>query len=205
MSRKPNRRSDRFVDRERLLTAIGACREKITREQARMEVCGPLYHSSSTVVAAIDGLALMLTGRRDYFHLTGHGVHAEVRNSGTGRDAMLAAGNLFANLPERRTEEEVTSLVEFPGARIERIVSTGQASPPGFWYDQEQFEWVALLKGSAGVVFEGEDTPRILRPGDHVEIPARRRHRVEWTDPTEPTVWLALHSVYPSAESSRLK
>ena len=78
MPRKPNRRSDRFVDRERLLAAIGACRETITREQSRMEVCGPLYHSSSTVVAAIDGLALMLTGRRDYFHLAGHGVHEDV-------------------------------------------------------------------------------------------------------------------------------
>ncbi|XCP57548.1 hypothetical protein RVU70_18670 (plasmid) [Methylocystis echinoides] len=64
---------------------------------------------------------------------------------------------------------------------------------------------MVLLTGSAGVVFEGEDTPRILRPGDHVEIPVRRRHRVEWTDPTEPTVWLAVHLVDPSAESSRLK
>ena len=91
MPRKPNRRSDRFVDRERLLAAMGACRETITREQARMEVCGPLYHSSSTVVAAIDGLALMLTGRRDYFHLTGHGVHEDVRSAATERNAMVAS------------------------------------------------------------------------------------------------------------------
>jgi cupin 2 domain-containing protein len=165
MPRKPNRRSDRFVDRERLLAAIGACRKEMTREQSRMEVCGPLYHSSSTVVAAIDGLALMLTGRRDYFHLTGHGVHEDVRKTATGRDAMLAAGNLFANIPEHLTEEEFTALAELPGARIERIVSTGQASPAGYWYDQEQTEWVILLSGSAGLLFEGEDAPRILRPG----------------------------------------
>lgn len=193
MPRKPNRRSDRFVDRERLLAAIGACREEMTREQSRMEVCGPLYHSSSTVVAAIDGLALMLTGRRDYFHLAGHGVHEEMRNAATGRKAMLAAGDLFANVPERLAEEEFTVLAEFPGTRIERIVSTGQASPPGFWYDQEQTEWVVLLRGSAGLMFEGEDALRILRPGNYVEIPAHLRHRVEWTDAAEPTIWMAVH------------
>nr|WP_281932788.1 cupin domain-containing protein [Methylocystis iwaonis] len=101
---------------------------------------------------------------------------------------------MFANIPEHLTEEEVTILAEFPGARIERIVSTGQASPPGFWYDQEQTEWVILLSGSAGLVFEGEDAPRILRPGDYVEIPAHLRHRIEWTDVAEPTVWLAVHA-----------
>ncbi|MGJ0507704.1 MAG: cupin domain-containing protein [Methylocystis sp.] len=175
------------------MAAIGTCPEKITREQSRMEVCGPLYHSSSTVVAAIDGLALMLTGRRDYFHLAGHGVHEDVRNTATRRNAMVVAGNLFSNIPQRLAEEEFTVLAEFSGARIERIVTTGQASPPGFWYDQEQTEWVVLLSGSAGLLFEGEDAPRILRPGDYVEIPARRRHRVEWTDATQPTVWLAVH------------
>ncbi|RTL78605.1 MAG: cupin domain-containing protein [Hyphomicrobiales bacterium] len=106
---------------------------------------------------------------------------------------MVVAGNLFAKIPQRLAEEEFTVLAEFPSARIERIVSTGQASPPGFWCDQEQTEWVVLLSGSAGLLFEGEDAPRILRPGDYVEIPARRRHRVEWTDATQPTVWLAVH------------
>lgn len=106
---------------------------------------------------------------------------------------MLAAGNLFANAPARSAEEEVTILAQFPGARIERIVSTGQSSPPGFWYDQEQVEWVVLLSGSAGLLFEGEAAPRILRPGDYIEIPAHARHRVEWTDANELTVWLAVH------------
>ena len=66
-------RSDRFVDRARLLASMGACRETITREMARMQVGGPLYYSASTVLAAIDGFALLLTGERDYFHLKGHG------------------------------------------------------------------------------------------------------------------------------------
>lgn len=83
---------------------------------------------------------------------------------------------------------------EFRGARIERIVSPGQASPPGFWYDQEQVEWVVLLSGSAGLLLEGESEPRVLRPGDYVEIPARQKHRVEWTDPKEATVWLTVHT-----------
>jgi cupin 2 domain-containing protein len=106
---------------------------------------------------------------------------------------MLATRNLFANVPEGLIEEEITILAEFPGARIERIVSTGQASQPGFWYDQEQTEWVVLLSGSAGFLFEGEVAQRTLRPGDYLEIPAHARHRVEWTDANESTVWLAVH------------
>ncbi|MBU6529261.1 cupin domain-containing protein (plasmid) [Methylocystis sp. MJC1] len=86
----------------------------------------------------------------------------------------------------------VTSPCRF--TRIERIVSTGQASPLGFWYDQEQTEWVVLLSGSAGLMFEGEDALHILRSGSYVEIPAHLRHRVEWTDAAEPTVWLAVHA-----------
>ena len=80
-----------------------------------------------------------------------------------------------------------------PGARIERILSTGQASPAGFWYDQDWTEWVFLLSGSAGLLIEGEDAPRVLRPGAYLEIPVHRRHRVEWTDADQPTVWLAIH------------
>jgi cupin 2 domain-containing protein len=115
------------------------------------------------------------------------------KNEYRTKEAMLATRNLFANVPERLIDEEITILVEFPGARIERIVSTGQASQPGFWCDQEQAEWVVLLRGSAGLLFEGEAAPRSLRPGDYVEIPAHARHRVEWTDANEATVWLAVH------------
>jgi cupin 2 domain-containing protein len=101
--------------------------------------------------------------------------------------------NIFDGLPERLEEERIDDLVSVPGLRIERIVSTGQASPPGFWYDQDWSEWVMVLSGSAGLRFEGEAEPRRLGPGDHVAIPAHVRHRVEWTDPAQPTVWLAVH------------
>ena len=84
-------------------------------------------------------------------------------------------------------------LVRTPHLRLERIVSIGHATPAGHWHDQDRDEWVLLLRGSAGLRFEGDAAAVTLRPGDHVLIPAHRRHRVEWTDAAEPTVWLALH------------
>ena len=102
-------------------------------------------------------------------------------------------GNLVAALPRYLEVEQTTALVANEELRIERIVSTGQASPPGFWYDQEWSEWVLLVAGSAALLFEGEAEPRVLRPGDYLLIPAHRRHRVAWTDVDHPTVWLAVH------------
>ena len=52
---------------------------------------------------------------------------------------------------------------------------------------------MALLTGGAGLRFEDEAELRVLRPGDYLLIPAHRRHRVDWTDPEAPTVWLVLH------------
>lgn len=101
--------------------------------------------------------------------------------------------NLFASLPVQLDEELVDVLARGERVRIERIVSTGQASREGFWYDSAQAEWVVLLGGEAGLLLEGEDAPRHLRPGDHVLIPAHRRHRVEWTSGEGPTVWLAVY------------
>ena len=103
-------------------------------------------------------------------------------------------GNLFAGIDEEKRDEELlTTLAERPGGRIERIVSTGQASPPGFWYDQDWGEWVVLLTGAARLRLAEEAEARRLAPGDWVDIPAHCRHRVEWTDPDRPTVWLAVH------------
>lgn len=83
-------------------------------------------------------------------------------------------------------------LVKSPGVRIERILSRGHHSPEGFWYDQEESEWVVVLQGSAIVRFEGEDQPLRLTAGDYLLIPPHRRHRVDWTTPDEPTLWLAI-------------
>jgi cupin 2 domain-containing protein len=102
-------------------------------------------------------------------------------------------GNLFADVPRSLGAERIDVLVTLRTARVERIVSTGHATPAGEWYDQADDEWVLLLTGSARLRLEDEPSPRELRPGDWLLIPAHRRHRVEATDPDVPTVWLALH------------
>ncbi len=107
--------------------------------------------------------------------------------------AVIETGNLFANAPAALAEELFETLLGAPGVRVERIVSTGQATPAGQWLQQERVEWVALLSGSAGLLFDGEAAARVLKPGDWVTIPARARHRIEWSDATAPTVWLAMH------------
>lgn len=104
-----------------------------------------------------------------------------------------ATGNLFANLTPPAAEERFETLIEQDGLTLERIVSTGQATPEGEWLDQPRAEWVVLLKGAAGLRFQDEPDIRQLRPGDYLLIPAHARHRVEWTSESEPTVWLAFH------------
>ena len=106
---------------------------------------------------------------------------------------MIKGGNLFADIRPAQADEAATTLAERPGAVVERIVSTGQASPEGFWYDQNWTEWVVVLAGEAGLSIEGEAGPRTLRPGDWLELPAGLRHRVDWTASHRPTVWLAVH------------
>ena len=97
--------------------------------------------------------------------------------------------NLFADLPTDLLEE---LLAVNKHVRIERVVSTGHASPEGFWYDQEETEWLVVLKGESKLLFEGDDEPIHMKMGDHINIPAHRKHRVEWTTPNEPTQWLAV-------------
>lgn len=99
--------------------------------------------------------------------------------------------NVFEDIPENAPEELFTELLRAENVRIERIVSFGQNSPDGFWYDQKENEWVLLLEGSATLKFEQGDSVD-LRPGDHLNIPSKQRHRVEKTDPNGRTVWLAV-------------
>lgn len=102
-------------------------------------------------------------------------------------------GNLLAQLPRELPEEFFETIAERGEVCIERIVSSGHATPEGYWYDQAWDEWVLVLTGSAGLLLEGETSPRALVPGDYLMIPAGRRHRVEWTDADLHTVWLAVH------------
>ena len=104
---------------------------------------------------------------------------------------MTRSSNLFADLPQQMPEEVFTTLLEAAGVRIERIISHGHTSPEGFWYDQDQHEWVLVLQGAARLRLE--DRVVDLKPGDFLHLPAHQKHRVEWTTPAEPTVWLAVH------------
>jgi cupin 2 domain-containing protein len=102
---------------------------------------------------------------------------------------MMSSGNVYEKLPDHAVDREIsTLLLERPSLRIERIVSTGQATPEGEWYDEDTDEWVLLLAGSARLRMEGEDEDRDLVPGDWLLLPAHCRHRVTWTQSTPPTV-----------------
>jgi len=104
---------------------------------------------------------------------------------------VTAPANLFFDIPANLPDELVQTLLATPAVRIERIVSLGHASPESFWYDQDESECVLLVKGAARLRFD--DGQIELTPGSFVNIPAHKRHRVEWTDPGEPTIWLAIH------------
>jgi cupin 2 domain-containing protein len=102
----------------------------------------------------------------------------------------MSLTNIFSDVPSALRDELVQVLLTKADFRIERIVSHGHASPDGFWYDQEQNEWVLLLKGAAKLRFENDLVE--MKSGDFINIPAHRRHRVEWTTPDEPAIWLAV-------------
>jgi cupin 2 domain-containing protein len=104
----------------------------------------------------------------------------------------MRKGNIYSSVPERFPDEIMETLVDSGKVRIQRIISDSHCSPEEFWYDQVESEFVLLLEGSAALRFEGENEIVLLKPGDWVDIPAHVRHRVEWTDPKQKTVWLAV-------------
>ncbi len=110
---------------------------------------------------------------------------------GNGPTLMSTPVNLFAPLPDARTAEVFTDLLVTPGCRIERIVSYGQTTPLDRPYRQPHAEWVMVVSGAARVMMDGAET--VLAPGDHLLIPADTEHLVTFTDPDQPTVWLAVH------------
>ena len=108
----------------------------------------------------------------------------------------MELSNIFSGIPNGAGEEVFETIWITDHFHLERIVSSGQATSPGEWLEEPADEWVIVLAGSAGLLFEGRGEPTVLHPGDYVHIPAHRRHRVEWTAAERKTVWLALH--YPS-------
>lgn len=101
--------------------------------------------------------------------------------------------NIFFSLPEKQLDAEVfETLFQNSNVRLERIITTGQITPDDQWYDQEQDEWVILLKGQATLLLENEGEIS-LQSGDYVFIKAHQKHKVSWASPDEVCVWLALH------------
>ncbi|WP_226581743.1 cupin domain-containing protein [Acuticoccus sediminis] len=108
---------------------------------------------------------------------------------------LPATGNLFAALPAAgAAEEEFATLLTLPGVRVERIVSRGHSTPGSEWYDQAWDEWVLVFAGEAAILIDGEAEPRRLGRGDWLFLPRHVRHRVTYTAPDTPTVWLAVHA-----------
>ena len=109
------------------------------------------------------------------------------------RNEITEMGSLFEGIPSELSEELFDTISSTDDVNIERIVSRGHASPEGFWYDQENNEFVLVVKGSAGLKLENEDDIVVLKAGDYFNIEAHVKHRVEWTDSTCETIWLAVH------------
>jgi cupin 2 domain-containing protein len=105
---------------------------------------------------------------------------------------MVQPYNIFSDIPENIPEEIFETIISEKKISIERIISKGQRSAEGFWYDQEKNEWVILIKGAAKMRFENQDKLFHLKAGDHIHIPAHCRHRVEWTDPDCTSIWIAV-------------
>lgn len=107
----------------------------------------------------------------------------------SGRDVVR--GSLTGFPPFHGEGEETLGLLKREGLRLETILSRGHASPPGFWYDQEADEWVAVLQGEGEIEFDDGRRERLL-PGEWILLPARLRHRVSATSSNPPCLWLAL-------------
>ncbi len=101
--------------------------------------------------------------------------------------------NIFSNIQKHAPNEVLETILQTQHFKIERIVSHDHASADGEWYDQDKNEWVLVLKGNAGLLFEGDDEMVTMKIGDYINIPAHKKHRVEWTDSNDETVWLTIH------------
>jgi cupin 2 domain-containing protein len=105
---------------------------------------------------------------------------------------MNTMKNLFDLPNPLPNQEQFDDLIPDQGVKIERIISTGQTTPNGEWYDQDRDEWVILLQGQATLEYES-GPPQSLQSGDHILIPAHKKHRVTHTSTDPPCIWLAVH------------
>lgn len=104
----------------------------------------------------------------------------------------MKSTNVLRGIPDQLPDELTEILLAREDLRIERIVSRGHTSPGDFWYDQQETEWVVVLAGGARLHFEEDGQIIPLETGDSLLIPAHTRHRIDWTDPDQDTIWLAV-------------
>ena len=175
-----------FLEKVRQLNAFVALSE--ANPELRQQLQGCSHHHEVVQLASRHGFEI---GRR-------WGEAASPTNA-TGGPGGHDDSNLLSGPGPMAGEETTTVLIEQPGLRLERIHSCQSSSPPDFWYNQSEHEWVVLLQGSAQLQFADEEVPRQLSQGDCLLISAGRRHRVVSTDPAPGCVWLALF--WPPADA----
>lgn len=104
----------------------------------------------------------------------------------------IETNNIYTHLPPAQKTEVSEKIISNSGVKIERITSLGQATLPGKWLESKRNEWVILLKGKAKLRLRSHENIIHMEPGDHIYIPAGIKHRVEWTDPGQKSVWVAV-------------
>ena len=104
----------------------------------------------------------------------------------------MDTGNIYNLIPDDLSNEVFEILAQNTTVSIERIISRGHTSPETGWYDQDKAEWVIVLTGEASIAFE-HDTVVELKPGDYINIPPHKKHKVISTSSDPETIWLAVH------------
>jgi cupin 2 domain-containing protein len=168
-----------FLEKIRQLNAFVALTERHPQLREALRQCS--HHDEVVALARSQGFAI---GRR-----WGESNEPQRTPAVVSPGSM---GSLLSGSPPSPGEEILEVLISTGNLRLERIHSCQASSPQGFWYEQEEHEWVCLLQGRASLAFDDEREPRILQTGDALLIRAGRRHRVVATDPDPGTIWLAM-------------
>jgi cupin 2 domain-containing protein len=104
---------------------------------------------------------------------------------------MIDKKNIFEHANTYLDKELIENIVNSAVIRIEKIVSKGHVSPDGFWFDQDENEFVILLQGEAALEFEDNNIV-YLKKSDYIVIEKHKKHRIIYTSKNTLTVWLAV-------------
>ena len=166
----------RFLQKVKALNALVASLEQDPTRRSQFAACSD--HNAVVTLAGSWGFEI---GRR------------WGERSVASRTDSMNASQLVADVDCPPGQEQEDVLCSGRGWRLVRIRSNAASSPPGFWYEQNENEWVTLLRGSALLRLDDPDEWVDLSVGDQLFLPAGRRHRLERTDAFPGTTWLALY------------